>query len=58
MLQQFMAAMLPTLTGLGAWLAARREPARLRVVEAKVDETLLWQAKHERRHYMIEGDAR
>lgn len=58
MLQALLATLPATLASLGAWLAARREPGKLTVIDGKVNEMLSWQAKHERRHYLIEGDAR
>ncbi len=58
MLQSLLATVPSTLAGLGAWLAARREPKKLTRVEAGMNELLEWTAKHERRHYRLEGDSR
>lgn len=58
MIQTLLATFPATVGSLGAWLAARREPSKLRVIELKVDELITWTGKHERRHALIEGDTR
>lgn len=55
---QLAAAMLPTVTGAGAWFAARREPAKLIRVEAMIQELMRWNVNHEMHHVRMEGDSR
>lgn len=58
MIEALLATLPATVASLGAWLAARKEPTKLGLIEVKVDELITWTAKHERRHVLIEGDSR